>query len=144
MRKISPPGVSKTVLSLEEKFDGRDSYAECRKYGGWDEECKSYKPIQFSLLIKEDGSQDSSTNYALDCIAIGYENGRFSSVESFLNDVFATTDDLLEFREALRDYCYWVNERHFYAFLNLLSTDEAGLLTYEDVGDSIEMVMNES
>lgn len=143
MKRNSAPGLSKTILSLEVQHDGRDSYDGCRKFGGWDLGLTSYTPIHFISLMDERGSIDSPVNYALDCIAIGYESGRFASTESFLNDVFATTDDLLKFREELRDYCYWFNERHFYAFLDLLTGDESGMLTYEDLGDCIDMIMDE-
>lgn len=132
-------GTSKTSLFLESKtLDGADPYAECKKYGGWDLELKKFVPLQFTLLITEGEYPDSSTNYALDCIALSYEAGYFTETESFLKGAFATPDDLFVFCEQLQDYRYWLNERHFYAFLGLLNCDESEMRTYEEVAGALE------
>jgi hypothetical protein len=134
MKKITSREISKTGLLLEPSSGRSDSYKEFKKFGGWDTKLEKFTPIQFALLVLENGDKGSSTNYALDCIALSFEAGFFVESESFLKGTFAAPKDLIVFCEQLQEYDFWLNERHFYAFLELLQCDESEIKTYEDVG----------
>jgi hypothetical protein len=130
---------TKTQLFLETKDrDGLKPYAEFKNYGGWDPESKHYVPIRFTDMVIDTDAGGSATNYALDSITLSYESGTFQDHESFLKGAFVSPRDLLTFCEQLHDYQFWLNERHFYAFLELLNLDESEMRTYEEVADALE------
>ena len=61
---------------------------------------------------------------------------------TFLKDFFATDKDVRNFVDALDDYAdegtFWVNDRHFNAFINAAAANEAHAVTYSAMADRIQ------
>ena len=100
-------------------------------------------PIRFAELVASDEYPSSATNFALDCITLCNEAGVFVDTKSFITGAFATPNDFSVFCEQVRDYPYWLNERHFYAFMDLLNCDEEGMRSYEELADALEEAIEE-
>jgi hypothetical protein len=143
MNSMTSRSKNKTTLFLEAAFGSEDPYAEYAKFGGWDPKEKKFVPMLFTDMVTECDNAGSATNHALDCIALSYEAGFFTDTEAFLKGAFATPRDLFVFCEQLHDYQFWLNERHFYAFLDLLNWDESEMRTYEEVADALEQVFQD-
>lgn len=105
---------------------------------GWNPTENRFVPLRFSELVASDEYPSSATNYALDCITLSNEAGVFLNTKSFFNGAFATPKDFFVFCDQLRDYLYWLNERHFYAFMDLLNCDEEGMRSYGELADALE------
>jgi len=75
--------------------------------------------------------------FVLDSMAAASEYGLFAQ-EDFLAVCFATHEDYRQFVAQLRGFdAYWVNERHFYAFLKLLG-EEGGCTSYSRIARSLD------
>jgi hypothetical protein len=143
MNSMTPRGKSKTTLSLECAFGREGHYAKYARFGGWNPVESKFTPMRFTDMVMESEDPGSATNYALDCITLGYEAGILADTEAFLKGAFVTPRDLLVFCEQLHGYQFWLNERHFYAFLDLLNWDESEMRTYEEVADALEQVSHD-
>ena len=138
MKAKSPRGLGKTVLFSDATSGDMGLYEEYTAFGGWLPGEKRFVPFRFVDLIAETDSPDAATNFALDCVALSNEAGVFTDTKSFLAGAFATPNDFSAFCEQVRDYPYWLNERHFYAFMDLLNCDEEGMRSYEELADALE------
>jgi hypothetical protein len=138
INSLTARGSRKTALFLEVASGGDNPYVEYAKFGGWNPKENKFLPMQFTDMATECDNPGSATNYALDCIALSYEAGFFADTKAFLKGAFETPRDLFVFCEQLHEYQFWLNERHFYAFLDLLNWDESEMRTYEEVADALE------
>ena len=143
MKTKAPRGKGKTVLFSESTNGDAAGYAENTPFGGWIPNETRFVPLRFSDLVRSDDHPDSATNYALDCITLSNEAGVFTDTKSFLVGAFATPNDFSAFCEQVRDYPNWLNERHFYAFMDLLNCDEEGMRSYEELADALEEAIQE-
>lgn len=143
MNATTSRGKGKTVLFLESPIGNKDPYAEYSAFGGWNPGDNRFEPLRFSELIASDENPGSATNFALDCITLCNEAGVFVDTKSFITGAFTTPNDFAVFCEQLRDYPYWLNERHFYAFTDLLNCDEEGMRSYEELADTLEEAIQE-
>lgn len=143
MKTKTPRGKGKTVLFSDSTKVDDDVYARYTAFGGWIPIETRFVPLRFSDLVRSDDHPDSVTNYALDCIALSNEAGVFTDTKSFVAGAFATPNDFSAFCEQVRDYPYWLNERHFYAFMDLLNCDEEGMRSYEELADALEQAIQE-
>jgi hypothetical protein len=93
----------------------RANYA---RHGGFDPWTRTMTPLRG--LAKLDRAQ-----FVLDSIAAASEEQLFDR-EHFVTACFASAQECAEFlRELERFGAYWVNERHFYAMLDLLGEENA-------------------
>lgn len=104
--------------------------------GGYDP--RTGKLVPFKNI--SDDFDESLINEMLDSLTAAVEAG-LGSPENFLSDFFATDRDVQNFADALDDYAdegtFWVNERHFYAFLNAAGAQEENAVTYGAMADRI-------
>jgi hypothetical protein len=100
------------------------------QHGGFDPLARTLTPLR--RLAQLDRVQ-----FVLDSIAAASETGLYAKVD-FLPVCFATHADYREFLGQLRTFeDYWVNERHFYAFLALVG-EESGCTTYGRIARSLD------
>jgi len=75
----------------------------------------------------------------------GVEAG-LSTPATFFKDFFATEQDVQNFADALDDYSaegtFWVNDRHFNAFINAGNASEENAVTYSAMADHIRELFN--
>lgn len=87
-----------------------------------------------------DDFDESLINQMLDSLTAAVEAG-LGSRETFLKDFFATEQDVQNFAEALDEYSaegtFWVNDRHFYAFINAANAQEEHAVTYDAMAERI-------
>jgi len=79
----------------------------------------------------------SPCNTVLDWIAGATEEG-YLTHENYIDAVFKKKSDWKKFLDDLSEYEYWLNERHAYAFCELLrysSPDD--FMTYEGLADAL-------
>ena len=107
-------------------------YADCVQFGGWRPFDRQFMPLRFREAVAAFGS-GTQTQYALDCITLAVEAGFFTTREALKATVFDSGADFDAFCDTLERYEWWLNERHFYAFMALLNTDEHGMRTYADL-----------
>ncbi len=73
---------------------------------------------------------------ACDCIALALENGYLASAV-FPSAIFAKQADFEAFCESLEDCdLFWVNDRHFGVFFELLGNEEE-CVTYSSIGEAL-------
>jgi hypothetical protein len=125
MTRILPMPYNTTRISM-------DLYADCVQFGGWRPFDRQFEPVRFIEAAAAFGF-GTQTQYALDCITLAVEAGFFTTRDAFKKAVFATGADFAAFCQALETYPWWLNERHFYAFMALLNYDEHGVRTYADL-----------
>jgi len=130
MTRIIPMLVKNTKIAME-------IYADCAQFGGWSPLQRSFSPLRFAAAASAFGS-GSQTQYALDCMALAVEAGFFTTRASLKSSVFAEEGDFAAFCSALAKYDWWLNERHFYAFSELLDCDESSLRTYSDLAKEFQ------
>lgn len=83
---------------------------------------------------------ESLINQMLDSMTAAVEAG-LGTPATFFQDFFATEKDVQNFADALDDYSaegtFWVNDRHFNAFLHAAHADEENAVTYGAIADRI-------
>ena len=76
----------------------------------------------------------------LDSMTAAVESG-LGTPATFFEDFFATENDVQNFADALDDYSaegtFWVNDRHFNAFIKAADADEENAVTYSAMADRI-------
>ena len=94
-----------------------------------------------------DDFDESLINQMLDSLTAAVEAG-FGTRDNFLNYFFATEQDVQNFAEALDEYSaegtFWVNERHFYAFINAANAQEEHAVTYDAMAERIRELAEQS
>jgi len=87
-----------------------------------------------------DDFDESLINQMLDSLTAAVEAG-LGTRDNFLKDFFATEQDVQNFADALDEYSaegtFWVNDRHFYAFLNAANAQEEHAVTYDAMAERI-------
>jgi hypothetical protein len=87
-----------------------------------------------------DDFDESLINQMLDSLTAAVEAG-LGTRDNFLKDFFATDQDVQNFADALDEYSaedtFWVNDRHFYAFLNAANAQEEHAVTYDAMAERI-------
>ena len=87
-----------------------------------------------------DDFDESLINQMLDSLTAAVEAG-LGTRDNFLKDFFATEQDVQNFAEALDEYSaegtFWVNDRHFYAFINAANAQEEHAVTYDAMAERI-------
>ena len=87
-----------------------------------------------------DDFDESLINQMLDSLTAAVEAG-LGSRETFLSDFFATEQDVQNFADALDEYAaegtFWVNDRHFYAFMNAANAQEEHAVVYDAMAERI-------
>ena len=100
------------------------------QHGGFD-------PITRTMTPLRRLAQLNRAQYVLDAIAAATEEGLYRK-EDFLPACFASHEDYREFVAQLQKFdTYWVNDRHFYAFLGLIG-EESGCTTYARIARSLD------
>ena len=103
-----------------------------KAHGGFDPWTRTMTPL------RRVGQLDRA-QYVLDSIAAAFEEGLYDK-DTFLSVCFDSEDELREFLRELNNFeQYWVNERHFYAFLDLVG-NEGGCTTYPQVAASLSQI----
>lgn len=91
-----------------------------------------------------DDFDESLINQMLDSMTAAVEAG-LGEPATFLQDFFATNQDVQNFADALDDYAdegtFWVNERHFYAFINAAKASEEHAVTYSAMAERIRELL---
>lgn len=104
--------------------------------GGYDPRTGKLTPFK---NISDD-FDESLINEMLDSMTAAVEAGLGTSA-TFFKDFFATDKDVQNFADALDEYAdegtFWVNDRHFNAFINAAAADEADAVTYSAMADGI-------
>jgi hypothetical protein len=102
-----------------------------------------YDPRTGKLTAFKNMSNDldeSLINEMLDSMTAAVEAG-LGTPATFFKDFFATDADVQNFADALDDYAdegtFWVNDRHFNAFIHATHADEAHAVTYSAMADRI-------
>lgn len=112
------------------------------KFGGWQDTTKTMTPMRFSKLPRRDDLA-SPEEWALNSITLAVEAGIVDAA-SWGKQLFASSNDLLAFCDALSDYdLFWVNERHFHAFRELTGFQEDALTTYPDIANALREAYEE-
>jgi hypothetical protein len=87
-----------------------------------------------------DDFDESLINQMLDSLTAAVEAG-LGTRDTFLKDFFATKQDVQNFADALDEYSaegtFWVNDRHFYAFINAANAQEEHAVTYDTMAERI-------
>lgn len=106
-------------------------------YGGWDDAKKILSPIQYEKLLADGEDGVGMAEWVCDCIALAFENG-YLAAENFPTAIFGSRADFEAFCEYLNDYdLFWVNDRHFAAFFNLLGNTEEQCITYATIAEAL-------
>jgi hypothetical protein len=124
-----PPSI-KAINSTSDRF-----LKLVKTYGGWDDTNKTLTPIHYEKLL-DDGEAYGAPEFACDCIALAYEQG-YLAAEVLPGAAFAKPEDFEAFCESLADHdLYWVNDRHFGVFFELLGNEEE-CVTYSSIGEAL-------
>lgn len=79
----------------------------------------------------------SACNLVLDWIAGAAEEG-FLTHENYIEKTFKKKSDWKKFLDDLREYEFWLNERHAYAWVQLLNySSPDDFMTYEGLADAL-------
>lgn len=107
--------------------------------GGYDP--RTGKLVPFKNMSED--MDESLINEMLDSLTAAVEAG-LGTPTTFLKDFFATNQDIQNFANALDDYAdegtFWVNDRHFYAFLNAADAEEENAVTYSAMAERIRVL----
>ena len=102
-----------------------------------------YDPRTGQLIPFKNMSDDfdeSLINQMLDSMTAAVEAG-LGTPATFLKDFFASDNDVQNFADALDEYAdegtFWVNERHFNAFINAAKAAEEHAVTYSAMAERI-------
>ena len=109
--------------------------------GGYDPRTGKLTPFK---NISDD-FDECMINEMLDSMTAAVEAG-LSTPASFFKDFFATEQDVQNFADALDDYSaegtFWVNDRHFNAFLHATNASEENAVTYSAMADCIRAMFD--
>lgn len=104
--------------------------------GGYDP--RTGKLVPFKNI--SDDFDESLINEMLDSMTAAVEAG-LGTQATFLKDFFATDKDVQNFADALDDYAdegtFWVNDRHFNAFIHAALASEEHAVTYSAMAERI-------
>jgi hypothetical protein len=104
--------------------------------GGYDPRTGKLTPFK----NMSDDFDESLINEMLDSMTAAVEAG-LGTKATFFKDFFATDNDVQNFADALDDYAdegtFWVNDRHFHAFINAVVANEEHAVTYSAMADRI-------
>lgn len=104
--------------------------------GGYDPRTGQLTPFK---NISDD-FDESLINQMLDSLTAAVEAG-LGTPATFFKDFFATESDVQNFADALDDYSaegtFWVNDRHFNAFINAANANEEHAVTYDAMAERI-------
>ena len=104
--------------------------------GGYDPRTGKLTPFK----NMSDDFDESLINQMLDSMTAAVESG-LGTPATFLKDFFATDKDVQNFTDALDAYAdegtFWVNDRHFNAFINVANANEEHAVTYSAMADRI-------
>src|SRR5450830_1561775 len=104
--------------------------------GGYDPRTGKLTPFK---NISDD-FDESLINEMLDSMTAAVEAG-LGTRATFFKDFFASDTDVQNFADALDDYAdegtFWVNDRHFNAFINAAKASEEHAVTYSAMADRI-------
>lgn len=104
--------------------------------GGYDPRTGQLTPFK---NISDD-FDESLINQMLDSLTAAVEAG-LGTPATFFKDFFATESDVQNFADALDDYSaegtFWVNDRHFNAFIKAANANEEHAVTYVAMADRI-------
>ena len=109
--------------------------------GGYDPQTGKLTPFK---NISDD-FDDCMINEMLDSMTAAVEAG-MGMPATFFKDFFATEQDVQNFADALDDYSaegtFWVNDRHFNAFINATNASEENAVTYSAMADYIRALFD--
>ena len=104
--------------------------------GGYDPRTGQLTPFK---NISDD-FDESLINQMLDSMTAAVEAG-LGTPATFVQDFFATNQDVQNFADALDDYAdegtFWVNDRHFNAFIHAAKASEEHAVTYSAMAERI-------
>ena len=104
--------------------------------GGYDP--RTGKLVPFKNI--SDDFDESLINEMLDSMTAAVEAG-LGTQATFLKDFFATDKDVQNFADALDEYAdegtFWVNDRHFNAFIHAALASEEHAVTYAAMAERI-------
>lgn len=104
--------------------------------GGYDPRTGQLTPFK---NISDD-FDESLINQMLDSMTAAVEAG-LGTPATFFQDFFATNQDVQNFADALDDYAdegtFWVNDRHFNAFIHAAKASEEHAVTYSAMAERI-------
>jgi hypothetical protein len=114
-----------------ETEEGQRMASGCIEFGGWHHRDKTLTPIQLTALLALPANP--ALFWAMDSLAAAAEAGRLDA-EQYLEQLFASKDDVRSFRLILRDAGSdrWLNDRHFNA-LKKLGCAELDAVTYAGI-----------
>lgn len=132
-------------------YDGIDSHtpsAELPEFlerlddrGGYDPQTGKLTPFKNT----SDDFDECMINEMLDSMTAAVEAG-LGTPATFFKDFFATEQDVQNFSDALDDYSaegtFWVNDRHFNAFINATNASEENAVTYSAMADCIRALFD--
>jgi hypothetical protein len=108
--------------------------------GGYDPRTGKLTPFK----NMSDDFDESLINEMLDSMTAAVEAG-LGEPATFIRDFFATDKDVQNFADALDDYAdegtFWVNDRHFNAFINAAQAGEEHAVTYAAMADRIRELL---
>lgn len=108
--------------------------------GGYDPRTGTLTPFK---NISND-FDESLINQMLDSMTAALEAG-LGSPSTFFKDFFATENDVENFADALDHYAYegtfWVNDRHFNAFIRATNANEEHATTYSAMAERIRELL---
>ena len=109
--------------------------------GGYDPRTGKLVPFK---SISED-FDECMINEMLDSLSAAVEAG-LGTPATFFTDFFATEQDVQNFADALDDYSaegtFWVNDRHFNAFIHATNANEESAVTYSAMADHIRALFD--
>ena len=109
--------------------------------GGYDPRTGKLTPFK---SISDD-FDECMINEMLDSLSAAVEAG-LGTPATFFTDFFATEQDVQNFADALDDYSsegtFWVNDRHFNAFVHATNASEENTVTYSAMADHIRELFN--
>ena len=109
--------------------------------GGYDPRTGKLTPFK---NISDD-FDECMINEMLDSMTAGVEAG-LGTPATFFTDFFATEQDVQNFSDALDDYSsegtFWVNDRHFNAFVHATNASEENAVTYSAMADCIRTMFD--
>lgn len=141
MAKIESYNAKPTPLIFEDNASEKQ-VAAMLEFGGWDPAKKALTPIRVGALVAKPGAP--TITWVFDSLAAAAEAGVLDS-EDWMNQVFASGDDLQVFIELLQESgdIWWVNDRHFWA-LECLGFDESDTVTYARVADALAQLAEDA
>lgn len=132
-------------------YDGIDSHTPAGELpelldrlaerGGYDPRSGKLTPFKNT----SDDFDESLINQMLDSMTAAVEAG-LGTPATFFKDFFATEKDVQNFADALDDYSaegtFWVNDRHFNAFINAVNAYEESGVTYSAMAEHIRALFD--